>query len=435
MEDEKLKLLQDTLSKADSKVADIEKALKGKVDVETLKSVNDALENIKETVASFENFEGKGIATYCKGIQEHANKLEADLKAMKESKGVKDLTLVDKVKELVISDKWKQHVEVMKGTKTGANFVIEKAANDLLTTDWTADTGAVGLPQLRIPGVTKHPWKATPIFANVAKRTVGMDHQVSYTEELTRSDAAALKAEGNQYAQSGATWISKVLPFFDFGHFVKVTRESMEDAEYIMQEINDLLYNGLMRHMETLLYGGAGTTTVKGVHTSAKTLAKVLGTKAVTNPSMRDILLAAQLQVSKGINATAATDAGKTGYSANMALIGKAAKYNVVTEKDAIGRPLVESLEAWRPGGMNIMESEDVTESATSQTFVVGDFNKAMLYLKRNLIIETGYDGNDFTYGMITLRASMRGNLLIKSIDEYAFVKGDFETAGGIINQ
>jgi hypothetical protein len=56
-----------------------------------------------------------------------------------------------------------------------------------------------------------------------------------------------------------------------------------------------------------------------------------------------------------------------------------------------------------------------------------------MLYLKRNLTIETGYDGNDFTYGMVTLRASVRGNLLIKNLEKYAFVLGDFVTAPSLI--
>jgi len=55
------------------------------------------------------------------------------------------------------------------------------------------------------------------------------------------------------------------------------------------------------------------------------------------------------------------------------------------------------------------------------------------LYLKRNLIIETGYDGNDFTKGMVTLRASMRGNLLVKNLEKKAFYKGEIGDVKGYI--
>jgi len=426
-----LELLEENIQKADAKLGDIEKALKGKVDADTLKTVSDTVDSLKESLASIEQVEGKSIAEYVKATQEHANTLELKLKEMKDAKGVVDPTLDDKVKSLVTGDEWKAHMKSMRSNKGGSQFIIEKAANDLLTSDWTADSGAVGLPQLQLPGVTKHPWKDTPIFAAVQKRSVGMDHEVSYTEELTRSDAAALKAEGSQYAQSGATWITKVLSFYDLGHFVKVSRESLEDAEYIRQEMNDLLNNGLLRHIESLLFSGSGSSTIGGAYTLAKTFAKQPGVISVADASMRDILLAAKLQVARGYTDT---DTAKKGYRANMSLIGQSSGYNVTTEKDDIGRPFVDDLANWRPGGMAIVESQDVTESATSQTFLTGDFTKAMLFLKRNLTIETGYDGNDFTYGMMTMRASIRGNLLIKNLETYAFVKGDFYTAPGLLS-
>lgn len=433
--DENLVKITESIQKADQKLTAIEKSMEGKVSKEDLKSITDSVDAVKDLLATVENVDGKKLTEYVKATQEHTNALEKQLHDMKDGMKVKNVTLSDKVKSMVLSDKFANHSKLL-GSKQTASFQafeIEKAANDLLTSDWTADTGAIGLPVMQIPGVTSYPWRATPIFAAVPKRTVGMEHQISYTEELTRSDAAALKSEGSQYLQSGANWITKVLSFFDFGHYVKLTRENMEDAEFVMQEVNALLSNGLLRAVEALLYSGGGTTTIEGVYTAAKTFAKTLGSVTVVNPSMRDALLAAALQVAKGVNATTSTDTNKTGYSANIALVGKSSKFNMVSEKDELNRPLIDNLDNYRPGGLSILESEDVTETAGSQTFVVGDFNKAMLYLKRNIVIETGYDGNDFTYGMVTLRASMRGNLLIKNLEKYAFVKGDFVTAPGIL--
>lgn len=431
------KEFKDLISKADKKLEAIEKSMENKVGAEQLKTIQDSLESLNDKMISIENikFGDKeiNIVQSIKNLQEHINKLEKETKARLFDFGQKPIILKDKVGNMIKSEDWKNHIKMLQTEKTGKVFVLEKAANDLLTSDWTADTGAVGLPQLRLSGVTAHPWKDTPVFASVPKRTVGMEHQITYTEELTRDDQAAVKAEGSQYSQSGATWISRILSWFDIGCFVKVSREDLEDAEYMNDVINDLLRNGLLRKVEYDLVNGAGTTEIEGVYTAAKTFAKVLGSKAVSTPSMRDIIGHARLFVRKGYNAIAANDANKTGYRANLALLGPAASYAVTTEKDEIGRPLVDNLDTYRPFGLTIAESEDLTESETSKTFVVGDFKKAMLYLKRNLIIETGYDGNDFTYGYRTVRASIRGNLLIKNLEKYAFVKGDFETAGALI--
>jgi len=434
MADIDVEKIQENIKKADKKLDDIQKNLEGKVGADDLKALNDTIDSIKDSVASIENVKVDDkeikLTEYIKNIQEHVNTVEKDVKTRLLEMGQKPKTLLDKVKDLTLSDEWKNHTKDLQKSGAGRRFVMEKAANDLLTTDWTADTGAVGLPQLQIPGVTKHPWRQTPIFAAVPKRTVGMEHQVSYTEELSRSDAAALKAEGSAYAQSGATWITKVLSFFDIGHYVRVTRESLEDAEYIQQEMNDLLSNGLLRAIEVLLYEGAGTTTIEGVSVSAKTFAKPTGVASVSSATMRDCLLAAKLQVKRGYMDS---DSNKMGYMANMALIGPSSAYNVVTEKDEIGRVIVENIDGWRPGGMAVVESFDTTETAGQKDFLVGDFNKAMLYLKRNLTIETGLDADDFTKGQITIRASIRGNLLIKALEKYAFVLGDFVTAPGLI--
>lgn len=432
MEVDYKKQFEDQLAKNENKLEAINKGLESRAKSEDLQKLQSSVETIQDFVSSVENlkFGEKDVKLLdaIKNLQTQADKNEKDIKERLKEINVHPKGLNEKIKGLLESDAWKNTA------KSGNKFVIEKAANDILTADATADSGAVGLPQMQLPGVTKYPWRATPIFAAVPKRTVGMEHEVSYTEELSRSDAAALKSEGaTQYAQSGATWITRILAFYNFGHFVKISQESLEDIDYVQQEMNDLLSNGLLRAIEVLLYGGSGSSTVLGVANAAKTFAKTLGMKGVTSPSMRDILMAAKLQVSKGVNATTATDANKTGYMANLALIGKSSSYNVTTEKDDINRPLVDNLDSWRPGGLSVVESEDVTETDSQRDFVVGDFSKAMLYLKRNLTIETGFDGNDFTDHMITLRASIRGNLLIKNLEKYAFVKGDFETAPALI--
>ena len=402
---------------ASDNLDNVKKALEGKADAKDLKSIQESLDSVKDTVDTLGMIDDTKISDYVKNIQKQANACEAELKEIKKQKGIKPESTQDQIKSLVESDEFKSAVK----NANKAQFVI-KAANDLLTSDWTADSGTVGLPQLDIPGVTRHPWKANPIYAAVNKRTVAMEHEVRYTEELTRSDAAATKAEGSQYAQSGATWIAKKLDFYDVGHYVKATRENLEDAQFARETMNDLLYNGLLRALEYKLLLGTGSSDIKGLSVYAKTFAKPTGLNAVANATIDNVLRAAKLQVAQGYSAT---DTNKMGYPANVGLIGPATMANRELEKDSVGRPFISYGSPANVAGMSILESWDLTETADSQTYLVGDFSKATLFLKRNLIIETGLDGNDFTYGMMTMRASVRGGLLVKNLETYAFVYGD----------
>jgi len=420
---------------ADNKLKAVETAMEKKLEPKDLESMQEDITAVKDIVTSLEQIGETKLTDYVKKVQEQANEADKAIKELKERKGVKPETLTDLVKDFVYGDEFRNHCKAMQTQKAGAKFEL-KAAADLLTTDWSASGNTVGLPQMAIPGVTKHPWRGAPIYASVPKRTVAMDHEVKYTEEETRTDSAATKAEGSQYAQSGATWITRFLGFYDVGHFAKVTRESLEDAEYIRQEINDLLYNGLLRALEVKLLTGTGSSDISGLEQVYATdiTAKPVGLAAVSNVKIADCLRAARLCVAKGVNAfSASADTNKTGYPANVALIGKSTVANMELEKDEIGRRYINDALINRVAGMSVLESEDLTESETTANFLVGDFSKAMLFLKRNLIIETGLDGNDFTYGMITLRASLRGNLLVKNLHKKAFYKGELTAVSGYI--
>lgn len=426
------KKFEEQIKAADNRLKAIEDAVGTKLEAKDLETIQEEITAVKDIITSLEMVGETKLTDFVKNVQEQTNQLEATLADIKKGKGIEPKTLKTLVSDFVEGEDWKEHAKALQTSKHGRGFEL-KAAADLLTSDWTADTGTVGLPQMPIPGVTKHPWKTAPIFANVPKRTIAMDHEVKYTEELTRTDSAATKAEGSQYAQSGATWITKMLGFYDVGHFVKVSRESLEDAEYIKQEMNDLLYNGLLRALEYKLLLGTGSSDITGLSVYAKTFAKPLGLKAVSSAKIDDILAVARLFVAKGYNATAVNDSNKTGYPANVALIGAATNTNRSLEKDEVGRRLLVGSDLATSAGMSVLESLDLTDTDENQKFLVGDFTKAMLYLKRNLIIETGLDGNDFTYGMITLRASCRGNLLVKNLETYAFVYGDMVTAPALI--
>lgn len=423
--DEELKKEITTLTEdINKKQEDIVKQLNEKVTPEQLKELTDSVDTLKESINTLEMIDDKKITDYVKAMQEQADKMAKEVTDLKAHKGVEPESLESKIKSLVTP-------EFMQGLKDGSNkeYTLEKGAADLLTSDWTADTGTTGLLQLDVPGVAKQPWRKTPILAAITKRFVGDGlNEIRYTEELTRTDSAALVAEAGTYAQSAATWIAKRIDFYKYGHYAKVSKENISDSLYIMGEIDDLLRNGLLRDVETEVYTADGSSKIKGVQTSAKTIsAKPYGLGTIANANLYDCLRAGALWVAKGYNADGDNDTNKTGFQANIALVSPAKLAEMEMQKDTNGNyilPPFRNASGNVVAGMTILASEDLD---TEDTFLVGDFTKAVAYIKQNLVIETSDNvASDFIADLRTIKASMRLAFLIKSVEEYAFATATF---------
>lgn len=412
----------------------ITKALDKKVETEQLKELQDELIQVKDNVNALsivKNDEDKDIKTidYIKNLEANYKSLEKEIADLRTKKGEEPKTLKSMIKETVNDD----FVKALKERRV-VDFTLDKAAADLLTSDWTADTGTVGLPQYQVPDISRAPWRNTPVYAAVTKRTVGIEHELRYTEELTRTDSAATAAEAASVAQSGETWISRRLAFYKVGHYAKFSLESLEDPNYtdtIRDEVNDLLTNGLLRALEVKLLTGSGSSDITGLTTIAQTFAKPNGFDAVDSANLWDLLRAGKLYVRKGVNAVtgAQNDSNKTGYPANYALISTSQVANFDVQKMTTGGYLMPpfwDVAAGRVAGMQILETDDFADDSK---WMVGYFPGAVLYIKRNIVLTTSDNvASDFLADMTTIKATLRCNLLVKSFEKYGFVYGDIDT-------
>ena len=85
---------------------------------------------------------------------------------------------------------------------------------------------------------------------------------------------------------------------------------------------------------------------------------------------------------------------------------------------------IIDSAAGLTVDGVRIIKSTLVTRGS----YIIGDFSKALLVQREGLSIEFGYDGDDFTKNLRTVRAEWRGALVVEHPDRTAFVQGVFAT-------
>lgn len=424
--------LEAQLQKADQTLENVEKALRGKAGVEALKGVSDMVQELKDSFGTIEMIEDVKITDYIKKHQEHTDQLEARIKEIENSKGFQDNKDEKQIEELV---KNKDFIAAVARKDRNAEFILK---SNVTTSSFTADSGAVAMDQLTIPGVEKHPWRMNPVFAALQKQIVGDKvHTITWYDENTRTDSAAAVAEGSSYAQSDVALIKRVISFYKAGHYASITEETLEDDSLMMGEINDLLLTGLGRERERQLLLGAGSASnevlgiINATSQVAKDFAKPTGFEAVAHVNNFDVLRAAKLQVRQGYGGT---DTAKMGFIANIALMNPADVANMDLIKDDNGvylLPPFRDASGQRVSGMMIVESDDVTAGK----FLVGDFTKAKVFIKRNIQLKTSEDvASNFLADIMVIKASQRMALKITAVGAYAFVYGDFETARALIN-
>ena len=79
--------------------------------------------------------------------------------------------------------------------------------------------------------------------------------------------------------------------------------------------------------------------------------------------------------------------------------------------------------------GVPISESYHVTAG----DFAVCDMSQIRMYVKEEIGLEFGLDGNDFTNNMRTILSEWRG--ILRVVDSSAIITGNIATAIGDLNQ
>ena len=413
MDEKDLKKLTDGINE---KFAELQKAVdKGDEGVTALKS------ELTEMVEKATKVDEKSVADYAKEIQDHANTLEARIKAIEAEAGVKVPSFEKQMLAKLKSDEYKAVCQ--KQSRRTFDFNV-KAAN--IDTD---DINSGTIEAQVETGVAKAPWRPTPIWDAVNKGVIGEGRdQIAWWEETTRTDSAQMVTEqAAPAAGSAKTFTKQSMDIKMIKDFTKVSRSALEDFEYIMSEINDLMANGIPREREAQLLSGSGSgTNLKGIDEYYKTFAKPANFDAVADPNDGDVLAAAILQVMNGNT----SDAEKKGFLPSLVLVNPGTAVNMRLLKSSIDTYILHPMASADGNWFNGIKVATSLDLAAGQ-FIVGDFARAKIYVKRNMNISFHYENEDDVLNdLVLVLASMRlAGLKVAASDAYAFVGGTF-TAG-----
>ena len=358
---------------------------------------------------------------YVEAQQKQLDEISTQLKQLGEYQSTKAEPISAQVLKALKSDDFKAKMKTPGAVRTGGlNFEIKAANID------TADINSGTIESQVEAGVSAAPWRNTPIWDRITKGTIGQGRDsVSWWEETTRTDSAEMvEEEGKPAAGSAKTWTKRSMDIKRIADFTKVSREALEDFEYINSEIQDLIGNGIPRLRESQLLSGTGLTVyLKGLTAYAKTFAKPANFTSVVSPNDGDVLAAAILQVQNGYT----TDTAKKGYQPNTIMLNPGSAIDMRLLKNSLNaymsHPLL-SPDGRLFNGIQIIENLDMTAG----TFLVGDFSRAKAYVKRNMQISFHYENEDDVLNdLVLVMATMRiAGVKISAADAYGFVYGTF---------
>lgn len=228
-------------------------------------------------------------------------------------------------------------------------------------------------------------------------------NQVEYTQELAFTNNAAEVAEAGAKAQTDLTFKLVQEPVRTLAHWIKMSKQVMEDAPALEGYVNRRMIHGVQRRLQFQILRGNGTSpNLSGLSAA--------GRHTAFTPTTGETQLDS---INRAKYAVIAAD-----FTPNVVMINPADWGTIERTKESGGGytlgdgaaityvangmiPLV-----W---GLMVVPSNDVAAGK----FYVLDTNAVQMFNRQGVTVELGFAGDDFTNNLITLRAEMRGALAV----------------------
>lgn len=357
----------------------------------TVEDINKALENAKAELG--EKFSTKEIAAKLAEIEKAAREQGEFLAKMKNQEPVKALTIKEQLKGQEESIK-----RIMSGDMTAKATVLPTS---VATNNVGQEVAGIGQIQTR----------NNLISALFAQAGIAPNNQrtLRYTQQTTRTSAADARVIGAKAAESTLVWEKKTIDIESYSHIIPVALEMLDDYDFVQNEINQFLLNDLMLKVEADAFNGNGTSPIiKGVYTSAT---------AWVDPEI-DFKEATMIEL---IQTCITQISNNSKFKANYVLMNNYDALTLKLVKNDLGMYLFPNFMG--ADGMNIEGVRIIaTPLVTKNTLLVGDFTQGTMY-SRPASIQVGLNGTDFAERQVSILANVDVALLIKSVQESAFVK------------
>lgn len=264
-----------------------------------------------------------------------------------------------------------------------------------------------------------------PLFRNIVNVATIRGNKVTWVNKEATEGSAGMTAEGAKKSQISWTYTEESADVKKITAFVKVSKESLDDLDFLRSEINTDLREEIELKLDEEISSGDGVgQNLKGILTYAPAFS-VTGTSfatAVFNANRLDVLRTAIALVKK--------NRFNPNYVVISPMDGALMDLEKGTDGHYIMPPFVTS-DGTRIAGVIVIENEAIAEG----NFLVGDFSKSNLRIREEININIGYENDDFTKNLVTILAEMRAVHYIKKHHVPAFVKGTFAAAITAINK
>lgn len=344
------------------------------------------------------------------------------LKKTLEEQGVE----LKRLKAGEVPDGPKSVKSIIDGNKKGFQSVIDGSARSVkftvpeVSVKTLVETSAVGGSTIaqRLPDVGQVATMPALIRSLFRTGTVsqGRGGVIKYVDQkgIEISRGAAFRAEGQQKPESAIEWEEKSLILRKIADSIPVTKEALEDFDFMQSEIERLLTQNLALKIDQALWDADGTPPeVEGIFEIAEQF--VFTGTPIEDPTFFDLILAMKAQM-------VATSGSK--FNPNTIVVNPMDVLSYKLEKLIDGRyklPLFLNDFSFDQilGGMRLIESGQVDQG----TMLVGDFRYATLYSMGGTEIQIGHIDKQFVENTVTILAEERLGLLVRSVDVGAFQK------------
>ena len=228
---------------------------------------------------------------------------------------------------------------------------------------------------------------------------------ITYMAETVTTPAAAETAEGAASPEADISYAEASVNVATIRAILPVTEEQLEDEPTIRNLLDERLSALGRDRLNQQLVIGNGTAPnlqgVKGARTAGNDVTAAYASNAVTDPIL------ASIQAIRKVRTTGRTPASHILMSGAFATL-------VLTQRDSNGNYLMGApSEVLIPAlfGIPIVESDDLDDASAQNNIlaIAGDFvRQSNLYLRKDAMVEAGWNDDDFSKYQITLRLVLR---------------------------
>ncbi|ANB90857.1 capsid protein [Moraxella ovis] len=293
--------------------------------------------------------------------------------------------------KFVHSDEYKSLVS---DQGNGKKAKIEIKANITSATTDADGSAGVLIPQHRLGGIIAPPNRRLTVRDLLMAGATDSNTIVYMRETGFTNSAAPQNGEGEKLAQSSIKFDEQSVGVKTLGHFVKLSSQVLEDASQLSSHINGRLVYGLaLVEEQQILNGDGATNNLKGIIPQASSFDdKATMAKYTIIDQLRLAMLQAVLAE----------------YPASAHVLNPIDWAKIELAKDDSARYIIGNPQGtlsptlW---GIPVV----ATQSMEAGKFLTGAFDiGAQLFDRRQGSVEVGFENDDFTRMLLTIRATER---------------------------